>query len=118
MIVSMIYRCQFSRLFGLSHIPHLLNYSLPVTSNDTTKAIEFCIRYSIDSFHMPSVGSAMKKGNFGDSILLTSEKLPLKYLPLRVDSINFKIMNRKKICQLLMDNIDFDKQPNYFLVQY
>jgi hypothetical protein len=66
---------------------------------------------------MPSVGSAMKKGNFGDSILLTSEKLPLKYLPLRVDSINFKIMNRKKICQLLMDNIDFDKQPNYFLVQ-
>ena len=114
----MINKYQVNKNFRLFSAPQLLTYSLADASNDTTKAIKFCIRYSIDSFHMPSVSSVLKKYKFGDSILLTSEKLSLKYLPLRVDSMNFKIMNQNKLCQLLMTDTDFSKQPNYLFIKH
>jgi hypothetical protein len=43
--------------------------------------------------YMPAVSPLQIEYKFGDSILLTSNALPLNILPMNVGAIHFKIMN-------------------------
>ncbi len=88
-----------------------------IVENDTTKAIRFCISYAIDSTHMPSVYESLKESIFCDSILLTSNTIPLKYLPSQVDSFSFKIMKEKEIEHILLSMPDEADPPNYLCVR-
>jgi hypothetical protein len=57
-----------------------------------------------------------KKYHFEDSILLTSDSLPLFFLPKSVDSIKFKILSKKRICSLFAIENDLSKVPNYLYI--
>ncbi len=85
-------------------------------TNDTTEVIKMCIKKAFYKNTLPDLSFATRKYKFGDSILLTSERLPLRYLPVNVDSIKFKIMKRSEIRSLLLADSNWERQPNYLCI--
>jgi len=85
--------------------------------NDTTKAIELSIQKSFYRHTMPEVEFLIRSYKSGDSILFTSEKKFLRYLPSEVDSLKFKIIEKKNICSLLASDTTW-KNRHYLSLQY
>ena len=65
--------------------------------SDTTKAIEVAVRTAMQS-NRTDFDSLRKQYQAGDTILLTTDSLPLADLPDRVDSIPLKIINHEQLC--------------------
>ena len=86
-----------------------------ITNNksDTTSVLELAIRAAFYHQNLPSIDPLKKRYHFGDSILFTSDALPLSILPKTIDSIKFKILTRNEIFLLIQTESDLHKIPNY-----
>ena len=85
-------------------------------ANDTTEVLELCIQKSFHRYKMPSVSTVTKKYYFGDSILLTAEKLAINSLPKKVDTLKFKLLDKKSICNLILSDPDKENRPHYLCI--
>lgn len=81
--------------------------------NDTVQVLELAIRTAFYHESLPEIDAVKKIYYFGDSILLTSDILPLSVLPKTVDSLKFKILGRKQICLFMQTESDLSKIPNF-----
>jgi hypothetical protein len=84
--------------------------------SDTTKIIELAIKASLDHHRLPEDGQLKSKYYFKDSILFTTDSLPIEYLPKSVDSVKFKILRKDEICRLISADSLSDNQPNYLAI--
>jgi len=93
------------------------NVSVVVTQeNDTTILLKTVINEGISNRYMPSASPLTYKYKFGDSILLTSNALPLDILPSSVGHQKFKILLQSEICALLKKDSNLTQVPNYLLL--
>ncbi len=65
---------------------------------------------------MPSAYPLTYKYKFGDSMLLTSNALPLSILPSIVGYQKFKILPQSEICALIKNDSNLSQVPNYLLL--
>jgi hypothetical protein len=85
--------------------------------NDTMAILKVTLKEGITSKFMPSASPLKRKWRFGDSILLTSQTLPLNLLPSSVDEQNFKILSQEQICLMIKEDTDISQLPNYLNVK-
>ena len=85
--------------------------------SDTLAILKATLKESITSRYMPEAFPLKRKYHFGDSILLTSESLPLYLLPSNVDEQNFKILTQEQICSMIEADSNFTNRPNYLNVR-
>jgi hypothetical protein len=84
--------------------------------NDTSILLKKVIREGISGRYMPDADPLTYKYKFGDSILLTSDALPLDILPSNIGSQKFKILPHSKICALIKKDSNLTQVPNYLLL--
>ena len=91
--------------------------SVTKTSNqiksDTTLVLDLALRAAFYHENLPGISPLKKHYHYGDSILFSSDTLPLTVLPQSSDTINFKILSRKEIISLTQTENDLTKLPNY-----
>ena len=85
-------------------------------ANDTTRVIALAIKASLDRHRLPEDGQLKSKYYFKDSILFTTDSLPIEYLPKSVDSVKFKILRKDEICRLISADSLSDNKPNYLAI--
>jgi hypothetical protein len=85
-------------------------------SNDTSRILEIALLQGTSAQYMPAVSPLQIEYKFGDSILLTSNALPLNILPMNVGANHFKIMNQDEICFLIKRDSALEEVPNYLIV--
>ena len=78
--------------------------------NDTTLVLDLALRTAFFHDNLPNIQPLKKPG---DSILFSSDILPLSVLPRASDTRNFKILSRKEIMLLMQIESDLNKIPNY-----
>jgi hypothetical protein len=84
--------------------------------NDTSKILNTVIKDGISDRYMPSADPLTYKYKFGDSILLTSNVLPLDILPSSIGRQKFKILPRSEIYALIKKDSTLTHVPNYLLL--
>lgn len=85
-------------------------------TNDTTSVIEFAIREAFNHPKVPEIEQLRDRYYFKNSILLTSDSLPLEILPRSVDTINFKVLSKDEICKMIRADSLEQNHPNYLCV--
>ena len=85
--------------------------------DDTTRVIELALRTAFYHHNLPSIDPLSYPYHFKDSILFTSDNLPLHFLPQTLDSLNFKILSLDKICPMILADSKMEKTPNYLIVR-
>lgn len=90
--------------------------ALPSAKNDTTLILEESIRYGLSVRYMPDADALHIKYKFGDSVLLTSEKLSLNLLPSVVDGQSFKILPLVELCNMIRRDSLKDASPNVLVI--
>ena len=85
-------------------------------TTDTTKVLELAIRTAFYRHNLPDIGPLMRQYRFKDSILFTSDSLPLSSLPLTLDSLKFKILSKSQICFFINADSNISILPNYLYV--
>jgi hypothetical protein len=81
--------------------------------SDTVAIMKIALEESITTQYMPSVSQLKQGVGLGDSILLTSESLPLAQLPSAVNGQVFKIVDKNDIQQLVAILNSKDQYPNF-----
>jgi hypothetical protein len=84
--------------------------------NDTTRLFELSIRYGLSDRYMPEASALHIKYRFGDSILLTSDKLSLKLLPSEVDGQYFKKLPFVDFCKMIQNDSLNLTPPNVLVI--
>ena len=84
--------------------------------NDTSILLKKVISEGVSNQYMPSADPLFYKYKFGDSILLTSNALPLNILPSNIGQQKFKILQRPDICALIKKDTNLIEVPNYLLL--
>lgn len=79
-------------------------HNIVPTLSDTAKILQLAILEGISVRSMPSAGELTRNSPFGDTILITSEFLPLNNLPGSLDSFYFKTIPYKDICRIINSN--------------
>ncbi|MEO6719613.1 MAG: hypothetical protein ABIN67_04565 [Ferruginibacter sp.] len=82
-------------------------------TSDTTLVLDLALRTAFIHDNLPSIDALRKQYHFGDSILFSSDTLPLSILPRASDTINFKILSHKEIVLLMQTESNLNKIPNY-----
>jgi hypothetical protein len=90
--------------------------NIPQVKNDTTAIIEFAISQAFLQNDLPGFYQLSKKFYFKDSILFSTDSLPLEVLPNELGSVKFKILSRDSICNLINSDSIPDEVPNYLFV--
>lgn len=85
--------------------------------SDTMKVLQAALKRGTSDEFMPEVFPLQRKYRFGDSILLTSEVLPLDLLPSTVDNQKFKILPQQLICKMINADSSMADLPNYLSVK-
>jgi hypothetical protein len=85
--------------------------------SDTMAILKATLKESITTRYMPGAPPLKRKYHFGDSILLTSESIPLDLLPSSVDEQNFKILPQEQICSMIKADSNLTERPNYLNVR-
>lgn len=67
------------------------------SESDTTRAVEFAIRTAMQS-NRPEFDSVRAQFNAGDTILFTTDSLPLTELPEKIDSTPLKVLGHFELC--------------------
>ena len=104
-LLNLIVACQ-------SNVPVIVKQE-----NDTSLLLKKVISEGISGRYMPSADPLFYKYNFGDSILLTSDVLPLNILPSNTGEQKFKILERSYICALIKKDSTLTQVPNYLLLR-
>lgn len=63
--------------------------------------------------YMPSASGLKGVTNFGDTVLLTSQVLPLNVLPQQVGDEKLKVMPQKELCAAMKPYQDLEPSPKY-----
>jgi hypothetical protein len=84
--------------------------------NDTLKILRVALQHGISGEFMPSASPLKRHYRFGDSILLTSDILPLNILPSAIENQNFKIFPKQQICSMIFADSNMTELPNYLSV--
>ncbi len=84
--------------------------------NDTTKVLELALKTAFYHGNLPSISPLKYPYRFKDSILFTTNSLPLLALPLNIDTLKFKILSKNQILSILIADNNMDKLPNYLSV--
>ena len=84
--------------------------------NDTSKILKTVITEGISDRYMPSTDPLTYKYKFGDSILLTSNVLPLDILPSSITDQKFKILSHSEIYALIKKDSSLTQVPNYLII--
>src|SRR5690606_23893704 len=85
--------------------------------NDTITVLNLAINEGISDEFMPDASALKRNYIYGDSILLTSEFLPLNFLPRKLNNQIFKILSKEDICSVIdADYLHMDF-PNYLIVR-
>src|SRR5258706_16307939 len=101
--LNLLFACQ-------SNVPVILEQE-----NDTGILLKTVINEAITDRYMPSAYPLTYKYKFGDSMLLTSNALPLSILPSIVGYQKFKILPQSEICALIKNDSNLSQVPNYLL---
>ena len=99
-------------LFGCqSNVPIIIKQE-----NDTSIILKTVIIDGISDRYMPSADPLTYKYKFGDSILFTSNVLPLDILPSSIAHQKFKILPQFEIYALIKKDSTLTRAPNYLLL--
>ena len=90
--------------------------TITTSLSDTSKVLQIAILMGIDIKFMPDAGSLKGKLRFADTVLLTSQALPLELLPKALGDQQFKIRPQTEICTILDQEQSFPS-PKYLKVQ-
>jgi len=88
-----------------------------VIKNDTTEAIKFAIAQAFFQDDLPAIYKLSQKFYFQDSILFTTDSLPFSILPDKLDTLQFKKLSRKEICDLIKKDSNQGEPPNFLYVR-
>ncbi|MBS1511611.1 MAG: hypothetical protein JST86_12265 [Bacteroidetes bacterium] len=105
--------CFIFLLLLLSSCENLATKPITQSKSDTTLVLDLALRTAFYHENLPGISPLKRHYRYGDSILFSSETLPLSALPQSSDTINFKILNRKEIISLTQSENDLSKLPNY-----
>jgi hypothetical protein len=94
---------------------HGVKASSPV-NNDTTQAIKFAISQAFYQYDLPTIYALTLKFYYDDSILFTTDSLPFRTLPDNLDTLKFKKLSRKQICDLINNDTSQGEKPNFLYV--
>lgn len=83
---------------------------------DTLKVLQAALRDGISDEFMPETSPLKRPYRFGDSILLTTEILPLQMLSASAQHQPFKILPRQQICSMITADSNIIKPPNYLMI--
>jgi hypothetical protein len=86
-------------------------------TNDTIKVLELAIRTAFYHENLPDIDPLKQQYHFKDSILFTSDSLPLSALPQSIDTINFKILLHNQICSIIKADSILSQLPNYLYIR-
>ncbi|HEY1869427.1 MAG TPA: hypothetical protein VGG71_00145 [Chitinophagaceae bacterium] len=83
---------------------------------DTTRVIELAVRTAFFHQNLPKMGPLFYSYHFKDSVLFTSDSLSLSNLPLKIDSVFFKVLPQDQICSMISADTNINKVPNYLCI--
>ena len=86
------------------------------SDNDTLKILRVALQQGISGEFMPSASPLKRQYRFKDSILLTSDILPLNILPSSIENHKFKVLPKQEICLMILADSNMAELPNYLLV--
>jgi hypothetical protein len=113
--MKILYLLLFIGLFySCSGIEHK-NFSSNKPISDTTKIIELAIKQAFYG-NLPDASAVKNKYYYPDSILLSTDALPLYNLPTSVDSLRFKILPQNDIHILIQNDSLSYVRPNYLYI--
>jgi len=95
---------------------HESKQKLYYPKSDTAKVLELAIRTALYHHNLPGSDPLKYPYHFHDSILFTSEVLPLSLLPTNLDSLNFKVLSESEICSMIYADSNLPHLPNYLMV--
>ena len=87
-----------------------------LVDSDTAKVLKLAIRTAFYHDNLPDISALKRKYRFNDSILFTTESLPLSILPGSVDTLRFKIFSRNQIFSLIK-NDSIENLPHYLYLR-
>jgi hypothetical protein len=85
--------------------------------NDTTSVMKLALKTAFEGKKLPGIDPLRKVYYHGDSILFTSDILPLKLLPNTIDTLKFKVVTLQQITESVKTESDLSKLPNYLNVR-
>lgn len=85
--------------------------------NDTIKVLELALRTAFFHKNLPGYSPLMRPYHFKDSILFSSNILPLRMLPANLGTINFKILPVKEIRLMIQKDSNISDPPNYLFIR-
>jgi len=109
----------FLNFYILLNLLFACQSNVPVTvkqENDTSKILKTVITDGVSDRYMPSTDPLTYKYKFGDSVLLTSNVLPLDILPSSIAHQKFKILPQSEIYALIKKDSILTHVPNYLLL--
>ncbi len=86
------------------------------SDNDTLKILRVALHQGISDEFMPSASPLKRKYRYEDSILLTSDILPLNILLSSIENQKFKVLPRQQICSTIVADSNMAELPNYLSV--
>ena len=85
--------------------------------SDTALVLDLAIRTAFHHENLPGIAALKKHYHFGDTILFSSDTVPLSILPKRVDSLKFKVLSRKEMVLLMQTESDLRRIPNFLNIE-
>jgi hypothetical protein len=87
-----------------------------IPKNDTTEVLNLALRTAFYHESLPGIELLTRSNRFKDSILFTSDSLPLSILPINVDALKFKTLERIQICSIIRSDSGKQELPNFLFV--
>jgi hypothetical protein len=85
--------------------------------NDTAKVLELALKTAFYHQNLPSYSPLVRPYRFKDSILFSSNILPLTMLPSNLDTIKFKVLPENVIRLMIQKDSNISNPPNYLFVR-
>jgi hypothetical protein len=107
-------------LFLLLALPSCINKptgKILREENDTISVMKLALKTAFEGKRLPGI-DPLKKGYYHrDSVLFTSDILPLELLPNTIDTLKFKVLTQQQIIESVKTESDLSKLPNYLNVR-
>lgn len=90
---------------------------IPFAKNDTTEVLNLALRTAFYHENLPGISPLKRNYLFKDSILFTSDSIPLSALPSNIDTLNFKILDHNQICLSIRSDSGKQERSNYLFIR-
>lgn len=85
--------------------------------NDTAMVLELALKTAFYHQNLPSYSPLVRPYHFKDSILFSSNIVPLAMLPTNLDTINFKVLPENVIRLMIQKDSNISNPPNYLFIK-